>query len=121
MTPLRSFLCYSFSKQKEMTDSESMAVSMYDVLQDPLQPYKDHLESSSYIAFEEDVAKYVFYQDALEAAYNKLDKVEEIFVLLVGAGRGPLIERALEAGNKLKRNVRVLAVEKNPFAMIHLN
>lgn len=80
-----------------------MAVSMYDVLQDPLQPYKDHLQSSSYIAFEEDVAKYVYYQDALEIAYKKLNADEEILILLVGAGRGPLIDRAFMAAEKVPR------------------
>jgi hypothetical protein len=43
VTEYRAFFCYIFSKQRELSESEHMAVSMYDVLQDPLQPYKDHL------------------------------------------------------------------------------
>ena len=38
----------------------------------------------------------------------------------VGAGRGPLVRRALMAGERASRAVRVYAVEKNPNAVVTL-
>lgn len=39
---------------------------------------------------------------------------------MVGAGRGPLVTRALRAAEQARRPVRILAVEKNPNAYVHL-
>ena len=38
-------------------------------------------------------------------------------VMVVGAGRGPLVEATLKAANSTGRTVRVYAVEKNPGAV----
>lgn len=38
--------------------------------------------------------------------------------MVVGAGRGPLVNRALEAADRAKYKVHVYAVEKNPMAII---
>ena len=38
--------------------------------------------------------------------------------MVVGAGRGPLVNRALEAAERADRQVHVYAVEKNPMAII---
>ena len=38
--------------------------------------------------------------------------------MVVGAGRGPLVERVLKAAEAAGRNVRVYAVEKNPNAVV---
>jgi protein arginine N-methyltransferase 5 len=41
-------------------------------------------------------------------------------VAVVGAGRGPLVTRALRAAEQSGRTVKVIAVEKNPNAYVHL-
>lgn len=38
--------------------------------------------------------------------------------MVVGAGRGPLVTRSLQAAEKANRNVRIYAVEKNPNAFV---
>ena len=38
-------------------------------------------------------------------------------VMVVGAGRGPLVEATLKAAQTSGRNIRVYAVEKNPGAV----
>jgi protein arginine N-methyltransferase 5 len=40
--------------------------------------------------------------------------------MVVGAGRGPLVTRCLEAARRANRQVRVLAIEKNPNAYVTL-
>ena len=94
-----------------------------DFLQFPLQPLMDNLESQTYEIFEKDPVKYTEYQRAMYLAI--LDKVpfEEketkvLTLMVVGAGRGPLVRAALVAAEKADRKVRVYAVEKNPNAVV---
>ena len=47
-------------------------------------------------------------------------KDKEIVVLYFGAGRGPLIRRALAAAKLLQAKVRVIALDKNPNAIVTL-
>nr|CAG4641509.1 EOG090X028A [Eurycercus lamellatus] len=96
-----------------------------DFLQVPLQPLMDNLESQTYEVFEKDPVKYTEYQRAMYLAI--LDKVsmEEkdtkvITLMVVGAGRGPLVRAALAAAEKADRRIRVYAVEKNPNAIVTL-
>lgn len=67
-----------------------------DVLQAPLQPLHDNLNAKIYEVFEKDSVKYIMYQKAIQMAL--IDKVaiaqiksKIINVMIVGAGRGPLI------------------------------
>jgi len=39
-------------------------------------------------------------------------------VAVVGAGRGPLVDRALKAAKQANRQIEMMAVEKNPHAFI---
>ncbi|KAJ9601448.1 hypothetical protein L9F63_000396, partial [Diploptera punctata] len=96
-----------------------------DYLQCPLQPLMDNLESQTYEVFEKDPVKYNEYQRAIYSAL--LDKIpfEEkeakvLIVMVVGAGRGPLVRAALNAAQKAHRKIRVYAVEKNPNAVVTL-
>nr|CAG4640678.1 EOG090X028A [Eulimnadia texana] len=96
-----------------------------DYLQFPLQPLMDNLESQTYEVFEKDPVKYSEYQRAMYFAI--LDKVsmEEkdtkiLTLMVVGAGRGPLVRAALVAAKKADRKIRVYAVEKNPNAVVTL-
>lgn len=96
-----------------------------DFLQFPLQPLMDNLESQTYEVFEKDPVKYTEYQRAMYLAI--LDKVsledkdsKIITLMVVGAGRGPLVRAALAAAEKADRKIRVYAVEKNPNAIVTL-
>ena len=95
------------------------ALSLYmDVMQAPLQPLADNLESQTYETFERDPVKYEQYQAAIAKALldRPVDALTVVWV--VGAGRGPLVRRALAAADATGRRVKVLAVEKNPNAVI---
>ncbi|KAJ6252796.1 protein arginine n-methyltransferase 5 [Anaeramoeba flamelloides] len=103
-----------------------------DCLQDPLQPLKDNLESSSYAVFEDDTIKYELYEKAVYKAlldFAKLRKKEDpkinlkenpIVVMLVGSGRGGIVRRCIIASHKSKVPIRLYAIEKNPSAVITL-
>lgn len=96
-----------------------------DSLRYPLQPLYDNLDSSTYETFERDPAKYILYQRAVEEALKDMIKEEEkatkkLIILLVGAGRGPLIRSCLNASANTGRKVKILAVEKNPNAIVTL-
>lgn len=73
-------------------------------MQAPLQPLQDNLESATYETFEKDTTKYSVYQSAIHAAI--LDCVpqqgaEDLVIMVVGAGRGPLVTAALKASGSL--------------------
>lgn len=97
-----------------------------DYLQCPLQPLMDNLESQTYEIFEKDPIKYSQYQKAVYHAL--LDKIKEedkdtesVVLMVVGAGRGPLVRASLAAAKQADRNIRkVYAVEKNPNAVVTL-
>ncbi|CAH1396442.1 unnamed protein product [Nezara viridula] len=96
-----------------------------DHLQIPLQPLMDNLESHTYEIFEKDPVKYTEYKHAIFLAL--LDRVppEEAetnvqVVMVVGAGRGPLVDATLMAASSAKRKVKVYCVEKNVNALVTL-
>ncbi|XP_065187901.1 protein arginine N-methyltransferase 5-like [Sycon ciliatum] len=104
---------------------EAFSRGYEDYLQSPLQPLHDNLESQTYEVFEKDPIKYKQYQEAVYRAL--LDRVSEeekdtkvTTVMVVGAGRGPLVRQSLEAANRAQRLVKVYAVEKNPNAVVTL-
>uniref|UniRef100_A0A7N6A351 Protein arginine N-methyltransferase 5 n=1 Tax=Anabas testudineus TaxID=64144 RepID=A0A7N6A351_ANATE len=104
---------------------ELFAKGYEDYLQSPLQPLMDNLESQTYEVFEKDPVKYSQYQLAVYKCL--LDRVPEeqkdtnVQVLMVlGAGRGPLVNASLRAARQADRKLRVYAVEKNPNAVITL-
>lgn len=95
-----------------------------DYLQSPLQPLSDNLESITYEVFEKDPVKYEWYERAIAAALKDLaallDSARDIVVAVVGAGRGPLVTRALQASQDTGININLSAVEKNPNAFVLL-
>ncbi|KAL0277779.1 UNVERIFIED_CONTAM: hypothetical protein PYX00_004944 [Menopon gallinae] len=96
-----------------------------DCLQCPLQPLMNNLESHTYEVFEKDPVKYNEYMRAIYCALIDNIKVEEketkvMTVMVVGAGRGPLVIAALNAAYKADRKIKVYAVEKNPNAVVTL-
>jgi len=96
-----------------------------DYLQCPLQPLMDNLESQTYEVFEKDPVKYSEYEAAIKAALIDMIpeselETKELVLIVVGAGRGPLVRAALRASDASHRRIRVFAVEKNPNAVVTL-
>ncbi|KAJ2907882.1 hypothetical protein GGI21_003442 [Coemansia aciculifera] len=79
----------------------------------------DHLESAVYETFEMDLPKYDHYEEAMLRAMQASPK-PELVLMVVGAGRGPLVTRALRAARQAERLVHVIAIEKNPSALVEL-
>nr|CAH0111078.1 unnamed protein product [Daphnia galeata] len=71
----------------------------------PLQHLMDNLET--YEVFEKVPVKSTEYQRA-------------ITLMVIGAGRGPLVRAALTGAEKAERHIRVYAVETNPDAIVTL-
>nr|XP_008172721.2 protein arginine N-methyltransferase 5 isoform X2 [Chrysemys picta bellii] len=104
---------------------ELFAKGYEDYLQSPLQPLMDNLESQTYEVFEKDPIKYSQYQQAIYRCL--LDRVPEEeketnvqVVMVLGAGRGPLVNATLRASRQAGRRVKIYAVEKNPNAVVTL-
>jgi len=112
------------------------------MLEIPLQPLCDNLDTYTYEVFETDPVKYKLYQDAVQAAL--LDRVSaaeaktklvwcssppiryiltfvcsnlQTVVMLLGGGRGPLARAVFNASELTKRKVRLYIIEKNPNAI----
>ncbi|XP_035783354.1 protein arginine N-methyltransferase 5-like [Anopheles albimanus] len=97
-----------------------------DVLEIPLQPLYDNLDSNTYEIFELDPVKYIRYQDAIEQALRdrvpeeKVAEDKPTIIMVVGGGRGPLVRAALNASVKAERPIKVYVIEKNPNAIVTL-
>lgn len=99
-----------------------------DYLQGPLQPLSDNLESVTYEVFEKDPVKYDLYESAIRRALTDWVSAGKtasspsgtIVVAVVGAGRGPLVTRALQASENAGVKIELWAVEKNPNAFVLL-
>ena len=106
------------------TEPARMETNYLDALQQPLQPLKDHLENQTYHVFEKDPVKYREYQRAIAMALQDrrgASSTSRLVLVVVGAGRGPLVTAALEAYASLLPHQRppsltVWAIEKNPSA-----
>lgn len=96
-----------------------------DLLEIPLQPLYDNLDNYTYEIFEKDPTKYILYQKAIEAALNdrvpdELKQKKTTIIMVLGAGRGPLVRAALNAAKNTERKVKIYVIEKNPNAIITL-
>lgn len=83
--------------------------------QQPMETISVNLPSYSYEIFETDKQKYFLYQKSIEKAVEKLrfkKEIDKIFLAVVGAGRGPLVDCAVRCGIK-----NIFIVEKNPGAI----
>ncbi|XP_028967936.1 protein arginine N-methyltransferase 5-like [Galendromus occidentalis] len=101
---------------------EEFTCGFHDNLQIPLQPLADHLESVTYEIFEKDPVKYIKYREAFLEAFSDLrSMVEErkspLVVMVVGAGRGPLVSLCLRCSTEADVPLKLYAVEKNPSAV----
>ncbi|GJP64343.1 hypothetical protein CLOP_g21349 [Closterium sp. NIES-67] len=127
--PLRLYLEYIahlYRKLDPLTEQERFEIGYRDFLQAPLQPLMDNLEAQTYETFEKDATKYSQYQKAVYAAL--MDRVPDseaesstVVLMVVGAGRGPLVRASLQAAAEAGRKLKVYAVEKNPNAVVTLH
>lgn len=79
-----------------------------DYLQKPLQPLTEHLESTIYEVFEGDQVKYDTYQKAFHEVLEQWTSEEVPVVMVVGAGRGPLVQAVLNVSKILEKQVNLL-------------
>lgn len=97
----------------------NLAIRSYaNVLQEPLQPQSLSLSNLTYEMFEKDNVKYKNYEKAIELAMRDTRRkgIDQLIVMVVGAGRGPLVDatrRAAETLNILDQ-IQIFVVEKNP-------
>jgi type II protein arginine methyltransferase len=127
-TPHLSYVRALQRKQPPKPPTERFGAGYQDYLQMPLQPLADNLESITYEVFEKDPIKYEWYERAISDAlldWNEENKMTSsptgaVVIAVVGAGRGPLVTRALHAAEIAGIDVEVWAVEKNPNAYVLL-
>ncbi|KAF2239011.1 arginine N-methyltransferas-like protein [Viridothelium virens] len=127
-TPHLSYIRFLQRNQPVKTTVERFGGGYQDYLQSPLQPLADDLESITYEVFEKDPVKYEWYERAIALAladWHPFGKPASspdgsIIIAVVGAGRGPLVTRALRAAATTNVKVSVWAVEKNPNAYVLL-
>ncbi|RZC92028.1 hypothetical protein C5167_027918 [Papaver somniferum] len=127
--PLRSYLdyvAYLYQRMDPLPEQERFELGYRDFLQSPLQPLMDNLEAQTYETFERDTMKYSQYQRAVAKAL--IDRVPDdqasnvtTVLMVVGAGRGPLVRASLQAAEETGRKLKVYAVEKNPNAVVTLH
>ncbi|GAA56198.1 protein arginine N-methyltransferase 5, partial [Clonorchis sinensis] len=143
----QGFVCYQkylmwlWKNQGEPDIYEQQSKGFEDQLQEPLQPLRDNLSSTTYSIFEMDPYKYDAYEKAIylalvhrarktsesalpngptpEVVGDKPTSVCQV-IMVLGAGRGPLVNAALNASEKAACPVRIYVVEKNPNALFTL-
>lgn len=100
-----------------------------DKIQSPLQPLSSNLDSSTYTIFETDPIKYLKYRDAMKLALikiidNNLLKPRKLVLMVLGAGRGPLVDSLLDAIESINFGnftFQIYALDKNPSSVRSLN
>ncbi len=118
--PFVQYLAHLFGKMPGVTDAESFQAPYHDYLQSPLQPLAHNLGSQTYETFEKDPVKYTQYQAAVAARLSERKWASKPVIMVLGAGRGPLVKCSLNAAKTAGVDVTVYAVEKNPNAIVTL-
>ncbi|PKU63943.1 protein arginine N-methyltransferase 5 isoform X1 [Dendrobium catenatum] len=126
LKPYLEYVAYLYQRMDPLPEQERFELNYRDFLQAPLQPLMDNLEAQTYETFEKDTVKYNQYQRAVCKAL--LDRVSDeqasssnTVLMVVGAGRGPLVRASLQAAEEVGRKIKVYAVEKNPNAVVTLH
>ncbi|GMG99262.1 hypothetical protein Nepgr_001102 [Nepenthes gracilis] len=127
--PLRLYLDYIgflYQRLDPLPEQERYELGYRDFLQSPLQPLMDNLEAQTYETFERDTVKYIQYKRAIckvlmDRIPDEKVSVETTVLMVVGAGRGPLIRASLQAAEETGRKLDIYAVEKNPNAVVTLH
>lgn len=126
--PHLSYLRNLQTRQPPPSLIEKFGSGYQDYLQAPLQPLTVNLESITYEVFEKDPVKYDWYERAIARALTDWTAHRKppsgidgrIVVAVVGAGRGPLVTRALKAAESVGIDIDMWALEKNPNAFVLL-
>ena len=109
------------SQVSKLRETNYLIEGTEDGLQVPLQPLRDNLEAATYEIFEKDPVKYSVYRDAIrQAIQDRIDNTD-LVIMVVGAGRGPLVTCCITAAESVKKKVTIFVVEKNPNAIATLN
>ncbi|ALC42515.1 csul [Drosophila busckii] len=112
-----------YAKKLINDNSDTHALNNYEnMLEIPLQPLCDNLDSYTYEIFETDPVKYKLYQEAVKQALldhvsDNEAKRKKIVVMVLGGGRGPLARAVFNAAQLTNSKVRVYIIEKNPSAI----
>lgn len=136
------YLHHVCTADSPFSDQELQERAFFDVVQQPLQPLRDNLENQLYETFEADAFKYRQYERACVGALRHLAATAndvhgrgdgpgggqavpgaapgQRSVMVLGAGRGPLVSAALRAADEVGEEVHVFAVEKNDNAVVGL-
>ena len=123
----QQYVNHLYDHRPPMDQYETFSKGYEDYLQSPLQPLMDNLESATYEVFEKDPVKYVKYEEAIFKCLNdkfpdpSVTKAIPVVVMVLGAGRGPLVRAALVASQRSDRKIKCYAVEKNANAAVTLN
>ncbi|KAF5456626.1 hypothetical protein F2P56_026091 [Juglans regia] len=126
LRPYLDYIGYLYQKMDPLPEQERFELGYRDFLQSPLQPLMDNLEAQTYETFEKDAVKYIQYQRAICKALQDTVPEEKastltIVLMVVGAGRGPLVRASLQAAEETGRKLKIYAVEKNPNAIVTLH
>ncbi|OAY67846.1 Protein arginine N-methyltransferase 5 [Ananas comosus] len=126
LRPYLDYVAYLYQKMDPLPEQERFEIGYRDFLQSPLQPLMDNLEAQTYETFEKDTVKYSQYQRAISKALvdrvpDEAASTTKTVLMVVGAGRGPLVRASLQAAEETGRKLKVYAVEKNPNAVITLH
>ncbi|CAI7627171.1 unnamed protein product [Penicillium pancosmium] len=127
-TPHLSYIRNLQQRQPARTPIERFGVGYQDYLQAPLQPLTVNLESITYEVFEKDPIKYEWYERAITKALRDWADQKKptshpdgkVVLAVVGAGRGPLVTRALKASEEAGVELDLWVVEKNENAFVLL-
>ncbi|KAJ5488920.1 hypothetical protein N7539_003810 [Penicillium diatomitis] len=127
-TPHLSYIRNLQERQPPRTPIERFGTGYQDYLQAPLQPLTVNLESITYEVFEKDPIKYEWYERAITKALQDWSDQKKptshpdgkVILAVVGAGRGPLVTRALKASAAAGVAIDLWAVEKNQNAFVLL-
>ncbi|CEJ58539.1 Putative Protein methyltransferase RmtC [Penicillium brasilianum] len=127
-TPHLSYIRNLQQRQPPRTPIERFGTGYQDYLQAPLQPLTVNLESITYEVFEKDPIKYEWYERAITKALRDWADQKKptshpdgkVILAVVGAGRGPLVTRALKASAEAGVDIDLWAVEKNQNAFVLL-
>ncbi|ESQ46413.1 hypothetical protein EUTSA_v10000691mg [Eutrema salsugineum] len=124
--PYLDYISNLFNSMEPLSEQERMKLGYRDLMSTLLQPLKDNLDAEAYEMLEQDSYKYIQYNRAIARALKDSvpnEKASELTTVLmvVGAGRGPLVKASLEAAEKTGRKVKVYALEKNPNAVVTLH
>jgi len=125
MRVYQQYISHLFNSLPSLDQYERFARGYEDYLQAPLQPLMDNLESATYETFEKDPVKYSKYEEAIAKCLNdrvpeQSDSQTKIVLMVLGAGRGPLVRAALRAAKSVNVQIKCYAVEKNANAAVTL-